>query len=261
MSTSGSPGSVARRGIGALLACASATALVLATAPAGNAAPPQQGEISFPGSVPAWATDSADAGATPADTTVEGEVYLPLRDEQGAQALATAVSTPGNPQYGRYLSAKQWIKQFSPTKADFQAVEDYLTSSGLTIYAEPASRQYIVFRGPASTVGPAFGTTLHEYHYAGGLQHAGQRPVAAELSRFQDHRPQHRQQPGADPPEPRHPARRGADVRGEEGQREAAGAHRAAEVHLLELLRREHRPGPEGLRQQGVPDVPVRVPA
>jgi subtilase family serine protease len=172
MSTSGSPGSVARRGIGALLACASATALVLATAPAGNAAPPQQGEISFPGSVPAWATDSADAGATPADTTVEGEVYLPLRDEQGAQALATAVSTPGNPQYGRYLSAKQWIKQFSPTKADFQAVEDYLTSSGLTIYAEPASRQYIVFRGPASTVGPAFGTTLHEYHYAGGLQHA-----------------------------------------------------------------------------------------
>jgi subtilase family serine protease len=172
MSTSGSPGNVARRGIGALIVCASATALALATAPAGSAAPPQQGEISFPGSVPAWATASADAGATPADTTVEGEVYLPLRDEQGAQALATAVSTPGNPQYGQYLSAKQWIKQFSPTKKDFQAVEDYLTSSGLTIYAEPASRQYIVFRGPASTVGPAFGTALHDYQYAGGMQHA-----------------------------------------------------------------------------------------
>ncbi len=139
-------------------------------APAGQGSP--AGTVSFPGSVPSWATNTADAGATAADTTVEGEVYLPLRDEQGAQQLATAVSTPGNPSYGQYLSPRQWIHQFAPKRRDFNAVENYLVDSGLTIYATPKSRQYIVFRGPASAAGTAFGTTLHDYRYAGGLQHA-----------------------------------------------------------------------------------------
>lgn len=176
MSTSGRFRSAAPRRTGALVTgVAAAALLVLGLAPSADAAsgaPTQPGDVAFPNSVPAWATPAADAGPTPADTTVEGEVYLPLRDEQAAQALATAVSTPGNPQYGQFLSAQQWINQFAPTHKDFNAVEQYLTQSGLTIYATPKSRQYIVFRGPASAVGPAFGTTLHEYHFSGGLQHA-----------------------------------------------------------------------------------------
>lgn len=172
MSRSGVPSRPVRRGLGALVTGAAASALIVALAPAGAAAPPAPGDIAFPNSVPAWATASADAGTTPADTTVEGEIYLPLKDERGAQDLATAASTPGSRQYGQYLSPQQWIQRFAPSQKDFNAVKRYLKQSGLTIYATPKSRQYIVFRGPASVVGPAFGTTLHDYHYAGGLQHA-----------------------------------------------------------------------------------------
>lgn len=153
-----------RRGMcvltGALLSSAA-----LAAVPAGASA--TTGRQAYPGSVPRFVSAAADAGQTAADTTVEGEVYLPLRDEVGAQQLATAVSTPGSPQYGRYLSPSAWIARFAPSQRDFDAVKKYLVDSGETIWATPASREYIVFRGPASAAAAAFGTTLHNYRVDG----------------------------------------------------------------------------------------------
>ncbi|QDP98501.1 S8/S53 family peptidase [Microlunatus elymi] len=121
---------------------------------------------SFPGSVPAFVSAANDVGAS-SDTTVEGEVYLDLQDEVGAQRLATAVSTPGNASYGKYLTPAQWIKRFAPTKADLASVKKYLKQSGMTITAIPASREYVVFRGPADEVDAAFGTALHNYRIDG----------------------------------------------------------------------------------------------
>jgi subtilase family serine protease len=123
--------------------------------------------VSFAGAVPRWATSANDAGATKADQTVEGEVYLPLRDAAGAATLATAVSTPGTPRYRQFLSPAQWIERFSPTQADSDAVVASLTKQGLTISAVPASRQFVVFRGTAAQLGAAFATSLHDYTYSG----------------------------------------------------------------------------------------------
>ncbi|HEY9293196.1 MAG TPA: S53 family peptidase [Microlunatus sp.] len=107
-----------------------------------------------------------DAGAA-TDDTVEGEIYLDLADEAGAQQLAQAVSTPGNAQYGHYLSPEQWISRFAPTTSDLDSVKSYLKQSGLTITAIPASREYVVFRGSADAVSAAFATTLHNYRVNG----------------------------------------------------------------------------------------------
>ncbi|WP_255252591.1 protease pro-enzyme activation domain-containing protein [Curtobacterium sp. 'Ferrero'] len=121
----------------------------------------------LPGSTPVWATSANDAGAAAASTDVEGEVYLPLRDQQGAEALATAVSTPGNARYRKPISPRAWIARYAPTKASADEVTDYLRAQGLTITAVPASHQYVVFRGPASVVGSVLGTSLHRYRHEG----------------------------------------------------------------------------------------------
>ncbi|MEO7125384.1 MAG: S53 family peptidase [Nakamurella sp.] len=161
-----------RRGFSALLVLVTASATAFALTTPASAAPPGQGDISFTNSVPKWASSALDAGPTAAGETVEGEVYLSLKDASGAKALSLAASNPADPQYGKYLSPGKWINQFAPTKGDFAAVEKYLRKSGLTIYATPQSRQYIVFRGPASAVGPAFNTTLHNYTYGGAVHYA-----------------------------------------------------------------------------------------
>ncbi|NNC13950.1 S8/S53 family peptidase [Planctomonas sp. JC2975] len=123
--------------------------------------------VDYAGSVPAWATSANDAGAPAADTTVEGELYLNLRDAQGAAKLAIAVSTPGNRQYRHWLNPNQWINTYSPTQKDYKSAVAYLQSQGLTITGTPASRLYVVFRGTPDQLNAAFDTTLHSYEHSG----------------------------------------------------------------------------------------------
>jgi subtilase family serine protease len=65
--------------------------------------------------------------------TVTANVYLASRDPSGLTAFSTAVSTPGNPLYGRYLTAGQTLARFGPSKAEVAAVEGWLTGSGLAV--------------------------------------------------------------------------------------------------------------------------------
>ena len=155
-----------KRGVSGLAALCLGAGMMVVASPAGAAAP--AGRASFPGSVPTFVSAATDAGPT-ANTTVEGEIFLPLRDTMGAQAFASAVSTPGNRLYGKYLTPQAWIAKYSPSQADFDAVKKYLQDSGETVYATPASRQYIVFRGPAATTVPAFGTALRNYRVEGKI--------------------------------------------------------------------------------------------
>lgn len=151
-----------RRGVTIATSLAAALALSLTGVSAASAAD----RTSYAGSVPRWATPANDQGVAAADETFEGELYLPLRNQAGAEALAKAVSSPGAG-YRLGLTPAQWISRFSPTKADSDAVVAFLTGAGLTISAVPASRQYVVFRGTAAQLDAAFGTSLHSYSHAG----------------------------------------------------------------------------------------------
>ena len=152
-----------RRAIGVTTAFLAIVGLSISGATAASA----DDRVSYSGAVPSWATPANDKGVAATDDTVEGEIYLPIRDEAGAQALATAVSTPGARGYRQTLSPAQWIQRFSPTQADLDATVAYLKAQGLTISGVPASRMYVVFRGTPDQLDAAFSTKLHSYAYAG----------------------------------------------------------------------------------------------
>ena len=140
---------------------------VIALSISGASSASAAGRESFAGAVPRWATASHDAGVTAPAASVEGEIYLPLRDSAGAAAYAIAASTPRSSTYRQFLSPTAWIDRFSPTQADSDAVVASLTAKGLTVSAVPASRQYVVFRGTATQLGALFATSLHNYNYSG----------------------------------------------------------------------------------------------
>jgi subtilase family serine protease len=121
----------------------------------------------FNGSKPTWAVSANNAGTPAADTSVEGEIYLPLRNEAAAEALATAVSSPTSPLYRHSLSPSAWIAKFSPTKADSNALVSYLKGQGVTIIAVPKSREYVVFRGTVDQLNTIFSADLKTYNYSG----------------------------------------------------------------------------------------------
>ena len=152
-----------RRTLGIVATATTVIALSISGASSASAA----GRESFAGAVPRWATASHDAGVTAPAASVEGEIYLPLRDSAGAAAYAIAASTPRSSTYRQFLSPTAWIDRFSPTQADSDAVVASLTAKGLTVSAVPASRQYVVFRGTATQLGALFATSLHNYNYSG----------------------------------------------------------------------------------------------
>ncbi|KOV90467.1 S53 family peptidase [Streptomyces sp. NRRL B-3648] len=113
------------------------------------------------GTKPLWATAKADKGATPDGAQVKARVYLAGQDPAGLAAYAKAVSDPGSPLYGKYLSGKKAQARFGATRAQVAAVTSWLKSAGLTVTA--VTPHYVAVSGDVAAAEKAFGTQLHDF--------------------------------------------------------------------------------------------------
>ena len=118
--------------------------------------------VAVPGSASPGATAHRDA-AVAADQQVTVGVSLKLRDAAGLAAFNSAVSTPGNAEYGHYLTAAQFAAKYSPTQAQVAQVQQYLAAAGLKVTGVSGNRQVVDATGTASQVGAAFHTTISNY--------------------------------------------------------------------------------------------------
>jgi subtilase family serine protease len=120
----------------------------------------------------------------PPDDRVAIQVQLRLRDQAGADALALSVSTPGSPDYRRYLTAEEFRARFAPTDATVADVSAWLTSQGLTVTSVPANHLYIAAEGTAAQVEAAFAIGLATIEVNGGQRrvNTAEPAVPAELA-------------------------------------------------------------------------------
>jgi subtilase family serine protease len=150
--------------------------------PAAGAAKPSRRAV--PGSAPRWATPGRDRGRADTSKDVTITVYLALRDAAGAEALARAVSTPGDAAYGHYLTPAQVKSRFRPTDADVAAVRKFLTSAGLSVDDVAGDNDHVEASGSLGAAAAAFGVDVHRYAYRGRLLDAptGELTVPDSLS-------------------------------------------------------------------------------
>jgi subtilase family serine protease len=123
--------------------------------------------IAISGSVPPWAASASFASAADTSVSVAFRIYLGWSDSAGAEALARAVSTPGNPRYRHFLTPAQFRQQFAPTQSDVTAVQQWLRNSGFTVDYTPTNNHYVAAEGTVSQANAAFATTLGTYAYQG----------------------------------------------------------------------------------------------
>ena len=93
------------------------------------------------GSKPSWATTAHRVGPANGSKKVGFRVYLRNRDAAGAAAYARAVSTKGDPLYGKFLTPAQFRSRFSPTDAAVTRVKSWLHSQGFAIGDGPGQQQ------------------------------------------------------------------------------------------------------------------------
>jgi Pro-kumamolisin, activation domain/Bacterial Ig-like domain (group 3)/Subtilase family len=110
-------------------------------------------------------------------------VGLAVRDSAGLDALIKAAGTPGNPQYGHYLTNAQYLARYAPTAADVQAVRSWLTGQGLTVTGLSPDNLLVHVQATAKDAERAFGVVVNDYTYQGRTFHSNDRDpsVPADL--------------------------------------------------------------------------------
>jgi len=103
-----------------------------ATGPAGPSGPTGP-SVRLAGGAPRVPEGAAIAGPTDARAGVTADVALKPRDPAALRAFVDAVSTPGSPQYHRYLAAGRFASLFGPSAAAVGAVRAWLASTGLHV--------------------------------------------------------------------------------------------------------------------------------
>jgi subtilase family serine protease len=140
---------------------------VMAASSASASAKPLPTRMALQGSMaPAVARAHPD-GAVSAASSVSFDLVLKLRDAAGAQAFATAVSTPGSALFHHYLSDAQWVGRFGPTSAAVTRAVAWLRGEGFAVGSVAKDRLFVSAQGSARAVERAFGAELGYYKVNG----------------------------------------------------------------------------------------------
>ncbi|MEC3977621.1 S53 family peptidase [Amycolatopsis sp. H20-H5] len=152
-----------------------------ATVPATASA---QTRADIPQSHPLWANPQAKVADTAPASNLSFRVYLNLRDQGGAEALAQSVSDPDSANYRKFLNPDQVRDQFAASDATVNSVRSWLSGSGFAIGEIPSNRAYVTATGSADQVQKAFNVQLGKYAVKGQTLRAADKnlSVPANLS-------------------------------------------------------------------------------
>lgn len=119
--------------------------------------------VSLPDTVVPSVTGADRTGALDPTTPMDVAIDMALRDPGGLAAVDSAVSTPGSPDYGHYLTAAQFAERFGPNSTAIDTVRTFATAAGLTVTGVSGNNQVVDVHGSAGQFAAAFHTTIGTY--------------------------------------------------------------------------------------------------
>ncbi len=126
--------------------------------------------LALPNHLPLWANDANDAGALPADQSLNQFTLVLARSadqEQAFEQLLADQQNPASPNYHHWLTPAEIGDSFGLSSADIATITSWLESEGLHVNWVSPSRIFIGFGGAAADVGRAFQTEMHTYKVNG----------------------------------------------------------------------------------------------
>ena len=117
-------------------------------------------------------TNVTSLGSLDANTSMHIAVALKLQNPGQLKALIQSENTPGNAAYGTELEPAQFEAAYSPTSAQVQAVESYLSSQGFQNIQAEDNSLFVTADGTAGIVQTAFNTSLGQFNLNGQVVYA-----------------------------------------------------------------------------------------
>jgi subtilase family serine protease len=127
-------------------------------------------EIRLNDSAPSWATPAAKVADADPRQKRQVRITLGLRDPRGAQTFADAVSTPGSPQHGKFLTSAEFTERFGPSRDTVQQASRWLKSAGTRVTGVSANRTIVTVEGTHAQLEKAFDVDLAHYRQPDGTR-------------------------------------------------------------------------------------------
>ncbi len=134
------------------------SAAATADGTAGATATP--GKVLLPQAAPALPSNVKAIGPAPQNQVLDLDVTLAGQDPAGLAQAVAGVSTPGSPQYRRYLTAAQYAAEFGPSASEVAQVSSALSDEGLTVGTPQPGSTLLPVSGSVATVAAAFETPM-----------------------------------------------------------------------------------------------------
>lgn len=94
-------------------------------------------------------------------------VWLKGRNPDGLQQFLTALYTPGNPQYHRFLTPEQFQADYAPDPDNISVVTGYLTEQGINVVKVPSNGAFIQISTTVAQAEAAFNVHINKYSLNG----------------------------------------------------------------------------------------------
>ncbi len=119
--------------------------------------------------VPALVNEANLVGRAP-QQTLPLALTLRLRNEAQLDALLARLYNPNDALYGHYLTTQQFVDDYAPTQADYNAVAAFARAQGLTVTGTSSNRLILNVEGATGVVEAAFGVSLQQYRLPEGRE-------------------------------------------------------------------------------------------
>jgi subtilase family serine protease len=123
------------------------------------------GRQTLSGHVPAFVQTMQPVGTLDGTNRVKLAIALPLRNTEALTNLLRQLYDPSSPQYRQWLTSDQFLAQFGPTDADYQAVLAFAQAHNFTVTAQHSNRRLVDVTAAAADINAAFNITLQMYHH------------------------------------------------------------------------------------------------
>jgi subtilase family serine protease len=117
--------------------------------------------------VPPWLKKAKELGEADDRKRVMITAYLSWRNQSELQQVLQDQSTPGNPQYGHFLTPEEFHARFSPKAEEVSVVQGTLRGLGFNVEYTPDSGLFVRASGTVAHVRQAFQVSHKLYSYQG----------------------------------------------------------------------------------------------
>ena len=130
-----------------------------------------QPRVTLAGTVLPRLAQSTRLGDVPADKQLSVAVSLTPSNSKDLDEFVRQVSDPRSPNYGKYLTPKEFTAKYGASQNQIDQVTSYLRAKGLNVDSVAANHLIVDASGPASAMEQTFGTHLSNRRDAGGQEY------------------------------------------------------------------------------------------